>query len=24
VTLARVNGQWKISGMQMVEALNGP
>jgi hypothetical protein len=24
VTLARVNGQWKISGMQMVETLSGP
>lgn len=24
VTLARFNGQWKISGMQMVEALAGP
>ncbi len=24
VTLARTNGQWKISGMQMVEALAGP
>jgi len=24
VTLARINGQWKISGMQMVEALSGP
>ena len=24
VTLARINGQWKISGMQMVEALGGP
>ena len=24
ISLARVNGQWKISNMQMIEALDGP